>query len=180
MTSKTIEEINLRPIRKSDWEEVHDYASQSVVCQFQPWGPNTIEESQAFVEQILKEAEDQPRTRYAWAVTHHKDPKLIGVGELRIQNQVNKVGEISYIIHPAYWGRGLATKTAKLLLAYGFQQHQLHRIYATCDPKNIGSSKVLQKIGMIKEGQMRENLWIKGRWRDSLLYSILEQEWQKQ
>ena len=53
----------------------------------------------------------------------------------------------------------------------------MHRIFATCDPINIASSRVLDKVGMIKEGRLRENLLIKDGWRDSLLYGILEQEW---
>lgn len=52
----------------------------------------------------------------------------------------------------------------------------MHRIYATCDPRNIGSSKVLEKVGMTREGRLREDLLIKDRWRDSLVYSILEHE----
>jgi RimJ/RimL family protein N-acetyltransferase len=74
---------------------------------------------------------------------------------------------------------GFATEVAKLLIEFGFRELNLHRIYATCDPRNIGSSKVLEKIGMSKEGRIREDLLIKDGWRDSLLFSILEQEWKK-
>ena len=64
------------------------------------------------------------------------------------------------------------------MMTFGFETLKLHRIYATCDPRNIGSSKVLEKIGMSKEGILRENMLMKdGVWRDSLLYSMLKQEW---
>ncbi len=65
------------------------------------------------------------------------------------------------------------------MLGFGFRTLRLHRIYATCDPRNIGSAKVLEKVGMQKEGRMRENLKLKDGWRDSLLYSVLEQDGHK-
>lgn len=68
---------------------------------------------------------------------------------------------------------------ATVLVSYGFNELLLHRIIATCDPRNGASARVLEKSGMTKEGKMRENIWIKDEWRDSLMYSILEHEWNK-
>lgn len=94
-----------------------------------------------------------------------------------IRDLTNKVGEVSYIVNPDYWNKGIATEATTMLIDFGFNQHQLHRIFATCDPRNIGSLKVLEKVGMVLEGRIRENLFIKYGWRDSLLYSVLEYEW---
>ncbi|MDY0409775.1 GNAT family N-acetyltransferase [Paracerasibacillus soli] len=80
-------------------------------------------------------------------------------------------------MNPKYWKMGFATEVANLLISYGFKQLKLHRIFATCDPRNIGSLRVLEKVGMMKEGRIREHILIKDGWRDSLLYSVLEQEW---
>jgi RimJ/RimL family protein N-acetyltransferase len=63
------------------------------------------------------------------------------------------------------------------LLKFGFEQLNLHRIIATCDPRNIGSERVMQKNKLRKEAHYIQNLWQKGEWRDSLLYAILESEW---
>jgi [ribosomal protein S5]-alanine N-acetyltransferase len=105
---------------------------------------------------------------------------LIGVGEVNIRDRSNRNGEIAYIINPDYWSSGYATEAANILIAFGFTELKLHRLFATCDPRNIGSSRVLEKVGMTKEGRIREELWIKDGWRDSLLFSILEQEWEQQ
>ncbi len=102
---------------------------------------------------------------------------MVGAGELNIRDFTNRNGEISYIVNPDYWGQGIATDVAKLLIDFGFKELKLHRIYATCDPRNIGSLTVLEKVGMTKEGKIREHLLIKDGWRDSLLYSLLEHEW---
>lgn len=102
---------------------------------------------------------------------------MIGVGECTIESFTNRIKEIGYVVHPDFWGKGIATAVSGRLIAFGFEELELHRIYATCDPRNRGSSRVLEKTGMKREGRMRENLLMKQGWRDSLLYSILEQEW---
>ena len=171
------ERVILQEIEKKDWRDIHKYASQPIVCQYQPWGPNTEKESKDFVEQILGDGKTNPRSRFVFAVIQKIDGRMIGSGELNLRDLSNQVGEIAYITNPDHWGKGFATEVAKILIEFGFNEFNLHRIYATCDPRNVGSIRVLEKIGMIKEGRIREDLLIKDGWRDSLLYSILEQEW---
>lgn len=167
----------LREMMESDWPAVHEYASQEIVSQYQPWGPNTPEHSKAFVEEVVVASQMNPRTRRVFAIILKENEKLVGAGEINIQDAANRVGEIGYIVNPAVWGQGIATETAKLLIHFGFSELNLHRIYATCDPMNLASQKVLEKLGMVKEGRMRENLQMKNGWRDSLLYGVLEHEW---
>ncbi|WP_223593717.1 GNAT family N-acetyltransferase [Neobacillus bataviensis] len=171
------ESIYLREFQVSDWQEVHKYASQERVCRYQPWGPNSLNESQSFVNQVLVDSAKEPRARYALAIINNKEDRLIGAGELNIRDTHNKKGEIGYIVNPDYWGKGIATDVATLLIGFGFHQLNLHRIYATCDPRNIGSIRVLEKARMKKEGRIREDLLMKDGWRDSLLFSVLENEW---
>ena len=171
--------VFLREMEEKDWMDVHKYASNVTVCKYQPWGPNSEEESQDFVNQVLVDAKRVERTRFVFSIVEKETGSMIGAGEFNIRDYQNKAGEIGYIVHPDYWGKGIATEAAKLLIDFGFDQLNLHRIYATCDPRNIASSKVLEKIGMVQEGRMREDLLIKDGWRDSFLYSILEKEWKK-
>jgi [ribosomal protein S5]-alanine N-acetyltransferase len=171
------ERFYMREFNKNDWEDVHEYASQEIVSQYQPWGPNTPEDSRVFVNEVLVDTQKKPRTRFVFAIVLKASGKLIGAGEFNMRSQANKSGEIGYIINPAFWGQGIATETARMLLEFGFKEMDLHRIYATCDPGNAASQKVLEKIGMVKEGRMREDLAMKDGWRDSLLFSVLKHEW---
>ena len=166
----------LREFKHDDWKFVHEYASQEIVSQYQGWGPNKEEDSRGFVSQIINDAIKDPRSRFAFAVIF--DNILIGTGEINVRDFDNRVGEISFIVNPDYWGRGFATDIATLLIDFGFKHLHLHRIYATCDPRNIASARVIKKAGMTKEGIIRESLLIKGGWRDSLLFSVLEYEWE--
>ena len=84
---------------------------------------------------------------------------------------------ICYELDPRYWGCGYATEAARALLAFGFKELGLHRIWARCIAENV-ASRVLEKISIRQEGRLREKEWMKGRWWDTLLYTILEHEWQ--
>jgi len=85
--------------------------------------------------------------------------------------------EIRYVVHPRRWGQGIGTEIGRQLLAHGFDGLGLHRIDATCDPRNTGSSRVLTKLGMTYEGRLRHTALIRDGWRDSLMFSLLEDEW---
>ena len=169
--------IQWREMVQEDWLDVHKYSSMEIVCQYQPWGPNTEEETLLFVEAVLQDAKKKPRSRFVFAVFEQETATMIGAGEITIRDTINREGEIGYIFHPDYWGQGYATEVARLLANFGFHELNLHRIYATCDPRNGASAKVLEKIGMVKEGRLREDLFIKDGWRDSFIYGLLEHEW---
>ncbi|WP_181349615.1 GNAT family N-acetyltransferase [Thalassobacillus sp. CUG 92003] len=172
------EHLFLRELEQKDWEDVHAYASQEKVCHYQPWGPNSVAETQSFVNQVLKDAAEIPRSRYVFAVENQGNNHVIGAGEVNIRDRTNRVGEIAYIINPAYWGRGYATDVAVRLVEFSLAELELHRIYATCDPRNSRSARVLEKVGMIREGRIREDVLLREGWRDSLLYSLLDYEWE--
>lgn len=167
--------VRLRPLRMDDWPAVHAWASRQEACRFQTWGPNTEAETRTFVSQAVADAELRPPPRVLYAT--EVDGAVLGNGALIFHNRAQRQGEISYIVHPDHWGRGIATAAGRELLRIGFEEHGLHRIRATCDPRNAGSAAVLKKLGMRYEGRMRHTQYIRDGWRDSELFSILEDEW---
>ncbi|MFC8232273.1 GNAT family N-acetyltransferase [Streptomyces sp. NPDC057284] len=98
------------------------------------------------------------------------------MGELHVRSRSQRQGEITYIVHPRVWEPGIGTEIGRQLLSYGFGELGLHRIHATCDPRNLGSSRVLAKIGTTYEGRLRHTALIRDGWRDSMIFSILEGE----
>ncbi len=78
---------------------------------------------------------------------------------------------------PTTGPRALARPSGRLLLRIGFQQLSLHRVYATCHPRNVASAAILRKLGMTYEGRLRHTLLLRDGWADSELFSILEPEW---
>ena len=106
------ERVVLREMVISDWIDVHKYASQEIVCQYQPWGPNTEEESKIFVSQVVEDSLKEPRRRFVFAAMYQKT--MIGAGEFNIRDYTNRAGEIGYIINPDYLGKGIAKKKSLL------------------------------------------------------------------
>jgi RimJ/RimL family protein N-acetyltransferase len=176
-TALSSERVVLRELMREDWPAIHAYASRIEVCRYQPWGPNTPDETTAFVEAAIASAQENPRQRYVLTVALVEDDKVVGLTEINVRDAGFAVGEIAYVLHPDYWGRGIATEAAQRLLRFGFEILGLHRIYATCDPRNLASSRVMEKIGMQYEGRLRETMFIRDGWRDSLVYAILATEW---
>ncbi len=170
------ERLILREVREEDWEAVHRYASDPQVCRFMAWGPNTVAETKAHVQRCIEAARDLPRRKFSLAVTVKDTGEAIGCCGLVVSNAEHGEAHIGYSLTQQYWGQGYATEAARLLVEFGFQRLGLHRIFATCDPENRASARVLEKAGMQLEGRMRSHRLVKGRWRDSLLYAVLEDE----
>ncbi|MEU4205959.1 GNAT family N-acetyltransferase [Streptomyces sp. NPDC039022] len=166
--------VTLDEIVSEDWPAVHSWACLPEVCRYQPWGPNTEAQTQDFVDCAAKAWSGTPQRRFPFVARIGRD--VAGMGELHVRSPKQRQGEISYIVHPRVWGRGIGTEIGRRLLAYGFDELGLHRIYATCDPRNLGSSRVLSKIGMTYEGRMRHTALLRDGWRDSLIFSSLEGE----
>lgn len=86
-------------------------------------------------------------------------------------------GEAWYLIGHAHWRQGIATAAVKQLVAHGFRHLRLHRIWASCLPENVGSSRVLERNGFRKEGRHAQNLNIRGEWHDTETFALLASEW---
>ena len=165
----------LRDLTDADTLEVHAYASDPEVVQYMDWGPNSLNETVIFIKKALQEQGEKPRYHYTLAVEEKTENRLIGSCGLHVSNPADREGWIGYCFNKRFWGRGYATEAAKALVALGFRELSLHRVFATCDPTNTASARVLEKAGMIREGHLREHKWSKGRWRDSFLYAIVNQ-----
>lgn len=166
-------EARLRPIVATDWPRVHEWASDPEACRFQVWGPNTEAETQAFVQACAQSWQDPSGVRRVWAA-EAADAGVVGIGELKVDDHRHRQGEISYAVHIDFWRCGIGEMIGRGLLAEAFAVRHLHRVTGTCDPRNVASARILQKIGMTYEGRMRDTLLLRDGWRDSDVYSVLE------
>ncbi|MFD9502587.1 GNAT family N-acetyltransferase [Streptomyces sp. NPDC060035] len=165
----------LSRIELADWRAVHSWASLAQVCRFQTWGPNTEEQTRVFVTAAVEAQSHRPQHRFSYMA--RVEDEVVGMGELHVRSRGHRQGEITYVVHPRVRGQGIGTAIGKHLLAWGFEDLGLHRIRATCDPQNPGSAQVLRKLGMTWEGRHRHTVLIRDGWRDSEMFSILEEEW---
>lgn len=162
----------LRDVKLADTEAIHSYASLDEVSKYQGWGPNDEKDTEDHVR-MVKQSDD---THYHKVIVNQQSDTVIGAIEMTIDKD-NDSGEIGYILHPDFWGRGIASQAVAQILGYGFNELKLNRISAQTDKRNKGSERVMQKAGMTKEGLLRENILLKDGYRDTLVYSILSSEY---
>ncbi len=175
----TTERLLLRDFTVEDVDAVHTLEAEPALHQYRGGGQPTEEETRAFLQRTQDWLTLDPRPVYALAITLRAEGSLIGVVSLTITSRELGQAELGYRLSSHSWGQGYATEAAQALIAFGFATLQLHRIYALCHPDNIGSQRVMQKAGMRYEGHLREDFRNRdGTWRDSLLYAMLDYDWQ--
>jgi len=167
----------LREFREQDLDDIHAYGSDPEVVRYMDWGPNTPAITRKFLDESITEQATWPRLKVSLAVELRAEARLIGALHLGISDPANQSGDLGYCLHRDYWRRGVATEAAAALVRAGFETLGLHRLWATCDTRNVGSAGVLEKVGMRREATMRQDRWARDGWRDSYLYALLADEW---
>jgi [ribosomal protein S5]-alanine N-acetyltransferase len=167
----------LREFCVADEADVHEYASDPEVVRLMIWGPNTPDLTRAFLARALEEQKEWPRSSIGLAIELKDERRAIGSIGLRIKDEPNRTADIGYVLARRYWGRGYMPEAARAMVDAAFRRAGLHRVWATCDPRNRASYRVMEKIGMRREAHFRKNAYEKNEWRDSYLYAILAEDW---
>jgi ribosomal-protein-alanine N-acetyltransferase len=179
MDFKTIEteRLVIRAHSPEDWRDLFEYLSVPETYIYEPGSPITADGakkmsiersgSDIFLPVILKE-----------------NRKMIG------HLYFNRTGpeefmtrELGYIFNPRYHNKGYATEASAAILGYGFDDLHAHKIVAFCNPRNIASWRVLEKIGMEREGLFREKAFFRKDsnnepvWHDCYAYGILRKQY---
>lgn len=162
----------IRDFIKEDLEAVHKYASQEDILIYEPWGPNTEEQTRKFITRSINEANESPRTFFELAITLKNDGQLIGGCSIRINSKNRKLINIGYIVNPAFWNRGIATETVVALIKFALENLGTEKIQASADEYNIASQRVLEKSGLTKINALHRDLKFKGRTSRTFIYSL--------
>jgi ribosomal-protein-alanine N-acetyltransferase len=174
----TTRRLQLREFVEEDWVEVLAYQSDPRYLRFYDWAQRTEADVRDFVGRFLDWQAEAPRLKFQLAITQGEAGRLIGNSGVRLARAGAREAELGYELSPAYWGQGYATEAAEAMMSFGFETLGLHRICAYTVAENVASQRVMERLGMCREGRLRENRWFKGHWRDTLVYGILEDDWQ--
>jgi ribosomal-protein-alanine N-acetyltransferase len=166
----------LRDFHLSDWPAVHKYACDPEVCRFMEWGPNSESETRRFVERATSLTYAEPRLDFDLAIIGKFDDKFLGTVSLHMESAEKREASLGYCLNRQAWGQGFATEAAYHLVNFGFERLRLTRIWATAAPENQGSINILQKLGMTHEQTIKDHKLVRGSWRDSELYALLQHQ----
>lgn len=137
------ERLVLRPIRESDYNDVFEFASKEEVAKYVSWNTHkSKEDSKALCKMWASQYENGER--YHWAIT--MGGKMIG--NIEVVKIVNDCTYLSWQVDSALWNKGIMTEAASAVRDFLFNEVGFSALYATYITENIGSGRVMQKIGM--------------------------------
>ncbi|RCV56126.1 GNAT family N-acetyltransferase [Marinitenerispora sediminis] len=169
--------LHLRELRTTDLGDLVKVYGDDTAVRYLSFEPRTPEQCAAIIESAIKDAQTENRRVYMLAVVT-RDDHLVGTARLGIDERPHS-GQIGFALRPDLWGQGMGGELVQLLLRLGFDVLGLKRLWGARSPDNDASRRVMERAGMIEEGRIRRHLWTRDAWRDSVVHSILDDEWRR-
>jgi len=169
MTIIKTDRLILRPFRNTDFNDLYEYLSDPLVIQFEPYQAMNQDE-------VLESLKWRISTDEMIAVELASESKLIG--NIYLGKRDDNSLELGYVFNLKYGRKGYAYEACQAVIHNAFKLG-IYRIFSQCDPKNIASWKLLEKLGFNKEAHYEKNVYFwkdeQGHpiWKDTYVYSLL-------
>jgi len=161
--------VNLRVMEKEDLPLVAKWANDPEFGdEYEPLEQVSYNEVEKWYDNLSSEEK--------WFIIEKKDGNKIGQ---IFHSPRGSHFVIGYKLLPSERNKGYCTEAVQIIVDYLFLSKNLVRIQAETNPRNIASQRVLEKAGFTKEGLVRRSNFIRGKWEDGLLYSIIKEEWKE-
>ncbi|WP_221584009.1 GNAT family N-acetyltransferase [Microbacterium sp. G2-8] len=168
--------LRLRPFTEADADDIFALQSDADVLRYWDSPPWTDRSSVArFMARCRQFAEDGSGARVV--IEQARDHTFLGWCTFNDWNPVFRSASLGYCLRAAAWGRGYATEAAGALLGWAFETLDLNRVQAEADTRNAASARVLEKLGFVREGTLREDCIVNGDVSDSWVYGLLRRDW---
>ena len=168
--------LRLRPFTGADADQLFALHSSAHVLRYwdaPPWSDRA--RADRFIAACRQMAEDGSGARLA--LERASDGAFVGWCALSRWNPDHRSAAIGYVLDEAAWGQGYATEAARAVLQWAFDRLDLNRVQAETDTRNVASARVLEKLGFVREGTLREDCVVNGDVSDSWVYGLLRREW---
>jgi ribosomal-protein-alanine N-acetyltransferase len=168
--------LRLRPFADADADALFGLHSSAHVLRYwdsPPWTERVRAEQ--FIVACRRMADDGTGARVA--IDRRFDGAFIGWCALTRWNSDYRSASLGYCLDDAAWGQGYATEAAGALLQWAFDRLDLNRVQAETDTRNLASARVLEKLGFVREGTLREDCIVNGDVSDSWVFGLLRRDW---
>jgi len=169
--------VRLREFTLGDVDALHRVYGDPEATRHLSFEPRSRDQVAEIIEGILARRADVPRTEYALAIERPDTVEVVGMARLALGDY--RSGQIGFALRPDQWRKGLGRQSVELLLRLAFDHLSLHRVWGASAPENRASCQLMLSVGMVEEGRIRDHLRVNGQWRDSVVHSILEEEWHR-
>ncbi|MFE2647198.1 GNAT family N-acetyltransferase [Streptomyces nigra] len=170
------ERLRLRPFTDADAEPLYALHSNAHVMRYwdsPPWTDRA--RAERFIATCRTMADEGTGARVT--IERAADGAFVGWCGLSGWNPDYRSASLGYVLGDAMWGHGYATEAAHALLRWAFETLDLNRVQAEADTRNAASARVLEKVGFVREGTLREDCVVNGEVSDSWVYGLLGREW---
>lgn len=175
----TTRRLIIREYTTGDTPAVQENVRDASYWEHHATEPPSAEKVSALILWAVQEQAMKPRLNYYLAVTRKDSGSLVGEAVLRITDPLQHQGEIGFGVARKLWKQGYATEIGQALLHAAFSHFKLHRVLGQCAPDNKASIRVMQKLGMAREGMMRDIIHARGKWWSMVVYSMIDHEYAK-
>lgn len=172
----TTERLRLRPFADTDADDLFAMHSNAYVLRYwdsPPWTEPA--RAERFIAACRQLAEDGSGARVA--IETASEGSFLGWCSVSRWNPDFRSASLGYCLNEAAWGHGYMTESARALLTWAFDTLDLNRVQAETDTRNVGSARVLEKLGFLREGTLREDCIVNGDVSDSWVYGLLRKDW---
>jgi ribosomal-protein-serine acetyltransferase len=178
MLSPQLDSLGVRPLEATDAAELHALveANREHLARWMPWAAG---QDLAGTERFLAEAEEQLARDDGFQAKIAPAGRIVGVAGFHSVDWINRHTSIGYWLAEDAQGRGTMTAVVRALLDRAFYDWELHRVEIHCAPENHRSRAIPKRLGFREEAQLRETERVEGRYLDSVVYGLLEEEWGK-
>ncbi|MCL2528041.1 MAG: GNAT family N-acetyltransferase [Defluviitaleaceae bacterium] len=174
------ERLVYRKFNMDDFLVVNDWLSDPDIMMYRRGEPRSEAEVRDYLDWAITNAEADPCSNFEYAITLKENGNLIGAATFM---NVPDYPEIGWTIHRDYWRQGYGTEMGIAMLRLGFETLRIHRIIAGCNAENQASYKIMERLGMRREGHFIKaqlgNSALNNKWCERYLYAILREEWQE-
>ncbi|CQR55876.1 GNAT family N-acetyltransferase [Paenibacillus riograndensis] len=167
----------IRQFGLQDTESFYKYRANPAVAQFQSWENYTYEDAESFVSKQMDHTPGQPGTWFQFAIVSADSDQLIGDCALHTLLDEPRIVELGFTLAPDHQGNGYIHEALEAILNYIFRMLGKHKAIAFTDVRNEKSIRVLERLGMRREGHLLQNYMSKGKWVDEYQYAVLQSEW---
>ncbi len=178
--SISTERLRLRLLTEHDTDDVHAWMSDAEVTRYQLHDPRERDDVARRVLEYAAATTLAAVGDYVQLAIELPGDRVIGALYFTITSLDDATAEIGWAVNAGYHRKGYAYEAARAMLGLAFDEMGLHRVCAELDPRNAASVALCLRLGMRREAQFVEHLWVKGAWVDTGIYGILDREWHAQ
>lgn len=173
------EQLTLRGFKGSDISDLHKMLIRPETSEFNPtsYSENEADTRILIHDWKLQVKQGNDRKEFTFLIETTAACKFVGIIGIDIIKLNYKNAEVWFKLSPEVWGNGYGTEALGSIIKFGFEDLKLHRIEGGCAVDNIGSYKVMEKAGMIREAHRRKLLPLRNGWSDNYEYAILEEDY---